>query len=79
MIPKKQTDRQRHKLFDNAFLKVMRERNDLTLDELARRCDCGKSHLWELENGNTEPSFSIAFKLACTLGCDMKLFARTAR
>ena len=70
------TPRQKHKLFDNAFLRMMREKNGLTLDELAARVDASKSHIWELENGRTEPSFSIAFKLAVSLGCDLKLFAR---
>lgn len=73
------TDRARHKTFDNEFLRVLRERNDITLDELARRCDSSKSHMHELEKGKTEPSFSLAYKLSIALGCDMKLFARTAR
>lgn len=79
MTDKTTTPRQRHKLFDNGFLKAMRERNDLTLEELARRCESSKGHMWELENGRTEPSFSIAYKLSAALGCDMKLFARSAR
>lgn len=70
----------KHRLFDKDFLKTMREKNDLTLDELARRCDSSKSHLWELENGGkTEPSFALVYKMSVALGCDMKLFARTSR
>lgn len=73
------SDRERHKAFDNDFLRLLRERNDITLDELARRCESSKSHMHELEKGKTEPSFSLAYKLSIALGCDMKLFARTAR
>lgn len=73
------TPRQNHKLFDNSFLKAMRQKNELTLEELAQRIGSCKSHVWEVENGKTEPSFSIAYKLAVALGCNMQLFALTKR
>ena len=63
-------------MFDGAFLKFMRERNKLTLQELANSVGSSKSHMHELESGRkTEPSFSMVYRMSITLGCDMRLFA----
>lgn len=49
-------------LFDGSFLRLVRDRNGLTLEELARRCGTSKSYVWELENGkNTEPYSDLQF------------------
>jgi DNA-binding XRE family transcriptional regulator len=58
--------------FDGKFLHDLRKRNDLTLDDLAAKVGTTKRYIWDLENGKSEPSFSLAFRLAHQLG--IKLF-----
>jgi transcriptional regulator with XRE-family HTH domain len=67
--------RQKNFKFDGSFLHDLRIRNDLTLDDLAAKVETTKSYLWDLENGKSEPSFSLAYRLSQSLGIDLKLFA----
>ena len=49
-------------------LQQMRKRNNLTLDELAKKIDSTKSYVWELENKpNIRPSAELVYKLANVL------------
>ena len=64
--------------FDGAFLKTLRKRNGMTLEELGEEIGTSKSYMHELENGKCEPSFHKAYALAKVLGVEMKLFGREA-
>ena len=49
-------------------LQQMRKRNNLTLDELAKKIDSTKSYVWELENKpNIRPSAVLVYKLTNVL------------
>ena len=49
-------------------LQQMRKRNNLTLDELAKKIESTKSYVWELENKpNIRPSAELVYKLANVL------------
>ena len=49
-------------------LQQMRKRNNLTLDELAKKIDSTKSYVWELEKKpNIRPSAELVYKLANVL------------
>ena len=50
------------------LLQQMRKRNNLTLDELAKKIDSTKSYVWELENKpNIRPSAELVYKLTNVL------------
>ena len=46
------------------FLSERRKELKLTLDAASEKIGCSKSNLWELENGNHEPSLAMAIKIA---------------
>lgn len=46
------------------FLYDRRKELKLTLDAASEKIGCSKSNLWELENGNHEPSLAMAIKIA---------------
>lgn len=64
------------KCFDGSFLKELRKRNEMTLEQLASEISSSKGYVWELENEKTEPSFGAAYRLSRVLGVDMRLFAK---
>jgi transcriptional regulator with XRE-family HTH domain len=47
---------------------ALRERKNMTLDELAKRCGTSKGYIWEIENKSPQPSVYLARKIARTLG-----------
>lgn len=65
-------------LFDGSFITVLREKKDMTLQELADAAGISKSHLWEIEKNRTEPGFTLAYKISKEVGCDMNLFVRAS-
>ena len=70
----------KQKIFDGGFLSLMRERNDMTLQQLADAAGTSKSHIWELENSKkTEPSFALVYAMSRALGVKMELFAKDHR
>ncbi|MCG7985081.1 MAG: helix-turn-helix domain-containing protein [Candidatus Thiodiazotropha lotti] len=51
----------------------------LTLDKAATLAGISKSHLWAIENGETEPSLWIAARIADVYGIDLKAIAELPR
>lgn len=45
-------------------LKIIREKNDLSLSQLAKISGVGKTHIWSIEKDKTNPSLPILEKLA---------------
>jgi len=57
------------KIFD------LRKKKGLTLEQLAKRANCSKSYVWELENRNPpRPSAEKLSNLASALGVTMDYF-----
>ncbi len=52
----------------------LRIKNNLTLDELASRCELSKGFLSQLENNMTSPSFSTLEDIVLALGTTLELF-----
>jgi transcriptional regulator with XRE-family HTH domain len=63
------------KLFDGPFLTLLRQRAGMSLDDLATKTGTAKSHLWDIEHGKTDPTFSLVHRLGEALGVQMNLFA----
>lgn len=54
------------------FIATRRKELGLSLDEVARRAGCTKSHVWELEKGRTaNPTIGIALALCDALQCSL--------
>jgi transcriptional regulator with XRE-family HTH domain len=50
-----------------------RKKANLTLEELAKRVGCGKSYIWELENGKIKnPSFDKINRISLSLNIDLE-------
>lgn len=49
------------------FLKEIREKRSLSLADVARMSGVSKAHVHQLEQGTTEPSLSVAVKIAAAL------------
>jgi len=55
-------------------LKEFRLREGLTLEALGKRAGCSKGHIWEIEDGRTDPKASTIKRLADALGVDVDAF-----
>ncbi|MEW1837780.1 helix-turn-helix transcriptional regulator [Nonomuraea angiospora] len=55
---------------------LRRLRGDMSLRDVARLANCGKSHISDLENGRRAPSLAIATALDRALGANGRLVAR---
>ncbi len=54
------------------FIRQRRKGLRLSLQDVADRCGCTKSHVWELENGRTtNPTISTALALCRALQCNL--------
>jgi putative transcriptional regulator len=47
------------------------ERDEMTQEDLARRCDVTRQTIIALEAGKYAPSLELAFRLAHALGCKL--------
>lgn len=56
-------------------LRRLRLRNDLSVRALARRANCGKTHVSDLENGRRNPSLTVATALDRALRANGELLA----
>lgn len=57
-------------------LRVLRERSDYSINELATRAGLSRSHLSNLENGMRWPSPSTVIRLAEALGVPVDMIER---
>ncbi|WP_122790010.1 helix-turn-helix transcriptional regulator [Intestinibacillus sp. Marseille-P6563] len=48
---------------------LLREKRKLTQAQLAAACGVSQQGISKIETGNSDPSCSLAFKIAKTLGC----------
>ena len=53
-------------------VKALRERAKFSGNALAKEAGVSQSYLWEIENGQTEPSISSLEKIAKALGVSLK-------
>lgn len=53
-------------------LKEVREKNNLSLEELSKKTGISKSHLNYIERGEKEPSLSMIIRIAVALNIDEK-------
>jgi transcriptional regulator with XRE-family HTH domain len=54
---------------EETFRQALRRlRGQTSVRELARRANCGKSHIWDLEQGNRRPTPGVARALDAALG-----------
>lgn len=61
--------------FDRNRLKELRQKQGLTLEDLAKKCMSSKSYIWEIENkGTIEPSGRKIFLMAQALNVPMDYF-----
>ena len=51
-------------------VRIYREGQGYTLQELADLCGSSKSYIWELENGRATPSIRLAYAISTALGED---------
>lgn len=55
-----------------AFIKSRRAALNMSLDEVAKRAGCTKSHVWELERGTSKnPTINMALALCDALQCSL--------
>ncbi|SDF84232.1 helix-turn-helix domain-containing protein [Thalassobaculum litoreum] len=53
-------------------IRDLRKQHRLSLDEVARRAGCSKTHVWELEQGRAvNPTLSTALSIATALGVSL--------
>lgn len=52
-------------------IKHIRLSKNMSLDDVAKAANCCKSHIWNIENGLTEPSISKALSIAKALEVDI--------
>lgn len=55
-------------------LQVMRREKKMTQAQLAKECDCDRSMIGKVENGEVKPSVKLAKAIACALGIDWTSF-----
>jgi transcriptional regulator with XRE-family HTH domain len=67
-------DRHRPHRFDGLFMSLIRDRMKVTFRELAKRTRSSPGHLHSVENGSTDPSFSLAVSISEALGVDVRHF-----
>lgn len=60
-------------------IKELRQRAELTQEELANRCDLSKSFISQLENDLTSPSISTLEDILLALGTDLPQFFSVAK
>lgn len=53
-------------------IKALREKANISGNALARKAEISQPYLWEIENGETEPSISSLEKIAKALGVTVK-------
>ncbi len=52
-------------------LRRIRRAQDLTLQELADKCDASKSYIWDVENEESKPGLYKAYDICEALDCDI--------
>lgn len=60
-------------------LKEIREKNNLSLEELSRKTGISTSHLNYIERGEKEPSLSMVIRIAVALNIDEKELYKVVR
>lgn len=60
-------------------LKEVREKNNLSLEELSKKTGISKSHLNYIERGEKEPSLSMIIRIAVALNIDEKELYKVVR
>jgi transcriptional regulator with XRE-family HTH domain len=61
-----------------AAIRVLRRRQELTIEEFASRADIHWTYLSSIENGHRNPSWEIITKLSVALGVDLGEIAQLA-
>ena len=56
------------------WLKELRQRNNLTQEQLAKMVGISRTMITEIENGKANPSVEVAKKIAAVLGFDWTRF-----
>ena len=60
-------------------LKEVREKNNLSLEELSKKTGISRSHLNYIERGEKEPSLSMIIRIAVALNIDEKELYKVVR
>ncbi len=60
-------DNEPFRLALGARIRALRNLGQISLDELARRCDLSKTGLWQIETGRTEPRAGTLWRLSRAL------------
>ena len=55
-------------------LREIRKKANLTQSALSEQCNCGRTTICMIENGNLKPSVKLAKKIGGVLGSDWTLF-----
>lgn len=62
-----------------ALVREKRKQWRMSLQQLADAAGLSKSHIWEIEQGRTDPSFSVVVRVARALDTPIILFAHCVK